>query len=393
MKKIGYVLADFPALSETFISTELHAVMARGHEVVPVIMRRGDVLPTQTSYALLVESAVYLDQVPHSVALGVLGRPGRRSLQGLRFALRQRAHSTKSLVWNAAKIAGVARGHGCDHLHAHFAWGAAAHAIVAARLIGATVSFVAHGADVYLSPEDLSLKLESADFAVAVCRDALEDMGKLCPHSRLRLVPCGVDPDCFRPSESGEESNGRLLYVGRLVEKKGVDGLLRALAAIPAAERPPVDAVGTGPQRNALESLAKHLGLDESVRFLGAQPAEWISYHGPHYQGLVAPFRVAANGDRDTGPLVVKEAIAMCLPVIATRLMGLRDIVTEDTGFLVPADDPAAMAHAVTAVARLTAPERTAMGARGRARILAHFSADEQGRLLSSLFESPAECT
>jgi colanic acid/amylovoran biosynthesis glycosyltransferase len=389
MKRIGYILADFPALSETFISSELQALMARGHEILPVIMRRPEVLTNQSTHAFLAERAVYLDQIPRAVALGVLGRFGRRSLDGLRFAVRQRAHSTKSLIWNAIKIAGVTRGHGCEHLHAHFAWGAAAHAIVAARLMGATVSFVAHGADIYQSPADLPLKLESADFVVAVCQDALEDLSKLCPDAHLQLVPCGVNLDVFRPSEGG--SNGRLLFVGRLVEKKGINDLLQALAVIPASQRPPVDIVGAGPRRDALELLARHLGLDESVRFLGARPAEWIARHGPHYQAFVSPFRIAADGDRDTGPLVVKEAMAMGLPVVATRLMGLKDIVTGDAGFLVSAGEPAALARAVSSAARLTAPQRAAMGAHGRRRILAHFSDGEQGRILSRLVECTAE--
>ena len=117
------------------------------------------------------------------------------------------------------RIAAIARKAGCDHLHAHFSGGAAAHAIVAARWIGASVSFVCHGHDVYAEPEDLPLKLAAADAVVAVCNDMALDLRALAPEATIATIPCGTDPEAFRPTTRSAPER-RLLFIGRLVETK-----------------------------------------------------------------------------------------------------------------------------------------------------------------------------
>src|SRR5690349_7386707 len=264
MKSIAYVLGTFPVLSETFVGNEMRAMAARGHGIVPIVLRR-PAGTHQTIDATLASRATYLDQIGRAAAPSVLAsvpvRAARSSARGLEFVRRQQALPSRSLLWNAAKIAAVARRRGCTHLHAHFAEGAAAHALVAARLIGATVSFVGHGYDVYGSPSDLETKLMAADFAVAVCGDMAADMRRLAPCARIETVPCGIDPLRFKPATGDEPDNGRLLFVGRLVEQKGVDDLLTALALLPPDRRPGLDIVGTGPLHIRLEQRVRSLGF------------------------------------------------------------------------------------------------------------------------------------
>jgi glycosyltransferase involved in cell wall biosynthesis len=272
-----------------------------------------------------------------------------------------------------AKAALAARQHRCDHLHAHFALPAAATAIVAAKLAGLTASFMAHGYDVYGTPADLALKLAAADFAIASCEDMRDDFLRLAPTAKVRLVSCGVDPTRFRPV-AGLARNGRLLAVGRLVEQKGYDVLLSALASLPAAERPKIDAVGGGELADSLSRDAAALGVADSIRFLGARSGGWIAAEGPAYLGFVAPYCITANGDRDTGPLVVREAMAMGLPVVASALMGMKETVTAQCGRHVPPRDVAALAAALKWLAALPENERLKMGAAGRRRVEAHYT-------------------
>lgn len=404
VKKIAYVLATFPVLSETFVGTEMRAMEARGHGIVPIVMRRPDPgMPMQAADADLAGRAVYLDSgncggfatgtsgvggITAAVSM-VCGRAGAvtRVTRALSFAGRQRGLPARSLVWNAARIAALAQRYGCGHLHAHFAGGAAAHALVAARLIGATASFVGHGHDVYGSPSDLEVKLLEADFAVAVCEDMAVDMRALAPGSRVETVPCGIDPGRFPPPPDGEQDNGRLLFVGRLVEQKGVDDLLAALALLPDDRRPGLDIVGTGPLRDRVEMLTAEAGLRD-VRLLGAQPGEWIAMHGPFYRAMVVPFRLGSGGERDTGPLVVKEAMAMRLPVISTSFMGVKDTVAADTGILVEPGDVGALAGAIRRVDDMSVAERRCMGWRGRRRVVDLFTAERQAERLSALVEA-----
>jgi len=386
LKTIGYVLANFPVLSETFVLTEMRAMIRRGHRVVPIIMSRVDaaIQPDTDDIAAL---ALYLDQLPHRGAAAVLLRSGAGLAKALHFVCAQRNLPRRSLLWSAARIAAVARAEGCAHLHAHFAQGGTAHAIVAARLIGAGASFVCHGHDVYQYPEDLVPKLSGADVVLAVCKDMLDDLTAIAPRARIVNAPCGVNVDRFQPRPA-LAPNHRLLFVGRLIEQKGVDDLLWALSQLPPDRRPALDIVGDGPLKGELMAMAVELGLGDGVSFKGPQPSTWIAEHGPAYTAFVGPFRPGADGLKDTGPLVVKEAMAMAVPVITTRLMGMKETVDPSSGFLAePGDRPSLLAMLERFLA-LSPDERRALGRGARARVLDRFTDAKQAETLSGLIEA-----
>lgn len=381
VKTIGYVLADFPVFSETFVGDEIRAVRRSGATAIPIVMnlRSGS---AQADDLALAREAELLSAELGGVALARLMSAPRMPGGAFRFVRNQSRLRARSLLWNGLKIASIARRTGCSHLHAHFAGGAAAHAIVAARIAGLSVSFVCHGHDVYAEPEDLDLKLCEANLVVAVCEDLASDLRALSPQAKIITVACGIDETLYKPRQDAGD-NGRMLFVGRLVEQKGFDDLLRALASIGQGE---IDVVGDGPMRHDYELEVARLGLSERVRFLGAQPREWLREFGPDYIGLVAPFKVASDGARDTGPLVVKEAMAMGLPVVSTRFMGVKEIVTPETGFLAtPADWPS-LASSINQLLQLSPTERIRMGRAARDRVTRLFTQDAQARALIAAF-------
>lgn len=380
---ILHVMAAFPVLSETFVSNEIRALRALGHRVVPLAL-------SAAHHACQPEDEAFRDETLHPRETGriaalapLLAQPARLA-RALDFARTQRGIRPRSLLLAGARVARAAQRHGCTHLHAHFAHSPAAIAIVAARLAGLTVSFTGHGFDVYgAAAADLPAKLAAADLAVAVCEDMADDFRSLAPRARIAMVPCGVDPERFRPAPQGRR-NGRLLAVGRLAPQKGYEVLLAALARLPAESRPVVDIVGAGELLAPLTARAGQLGLGESVRFLGARPAGWIAAEGPRYLGFVAPYVVTPDGDRDTGPLVVKEALAMGLPVVASALMGLKETVARECGRLVTPGDAAALAEALAWLAELPEAERRALGVAGRWRVQRRFSLAAQASGLAS---------
>ena len=385
MKVIGYVLADFPALSETFVGNEMRAMADRGHRVVPIIMHRLNG-PAQPEDVRLADQATTLGMARLSHAITAALRPGASATRALTFVARQKRLGRLSLLLNGLKVAAVARREGCTHLHAHFAGGAAAHAIVAARWIGATVSFIGHGHDIYSEPEDLAAKLTSVDFVIGTCADMVGDFESIVPEVKAYRIPCGTDPDRFQAINANED-NGRFLLVGRLVEQKGIDDLLHALALLP--ESVTVDIVGDGPLRNDLLKTAAELRLRPGrVNWLGSRPQSWIAAEGGKYLALVAPFKMAPNGERDTGPVVIKEAMAMGLPVIGTRFMGIKEMISAETGLLVEAGDVAGLAEAMQRMVSMAPEERRAMGAAGRHRVEARFTLHSQAQHLSAFVEA-----
>ncbi len=387
---IGYVLADFPVFSETFVGDEMRAMQARGHKIVPIVLRPQSE-PGQEADRELASSAYRLADIPTQTALSAATGVGARVLPALDFVRKQKLLPRTSLLANALKIAGVAKHHGCSHLHAHFSGGAAAHAIVAARAIGASVSFICHGHDVYSEPEDLPLKLHAANFVIATCADMAADLRKMAPGAKIVLSYCGVGLEKF-PLRVTPQTNGKLLFIGRLFPQKGVDDIIAALASLSPDERMPLDIVGDGPQRPALEMLAREKGLlESSVRFLGAKPRSWFAENGADYAALAAPFKTGPKGERDSGPTVIKEAMAMGLPVIASRYMGVKEMVVPGTGLLMEPGDVAGLAKSIAQVRSWTNEHRAEVIAKARTHMEAGFSLENQAAELSAFIEAAQE--
>lgn len=241
-----------------------------------------------------------------------------------------------------------------------------------------TCSFTGHGFDVYGSPFDLAAKLGGVDFAVAVCQDMATDFRGLSPQARLTTVHCGVDPGRFVPLAEGCDRNGRLLAIGRLSPQKGYEVLFAALALLPPERRPMIDVVGGGALLESMLLEVERVGVMAWINLLGPRNAGWIAEHGPRYSGFVAPYVITADGDRDTGPLVVKEAMSMGLPVVASALMGLKEIVSPETGRLVPPGDPQALAEAINWLSSMDETTRRRLGTTGRARVSELFTVEAQ---------------
>jgi glycosyltransferase involved in cell wall biosynthesis len=381
---IAYLVTHFPVLSETFIGDEIRAMQARGHRVTLIAMTPASG-PGQAVDQPLADKAIRLPEIPATVA----ARPtafAAGAPQALRFVRAQRMLPRRSLLWNAARIAGVVRDAGCAHVHAHFAGGAAAHAIVAARLARVSVSFIGHGHDIYAEPEDLPAKLGHADFALAPCEDMARDLRAMAPDALIRVVPCGIDADQFPFAESG--NNARLLFIGRLVPQKGVDDLLHALSDSGVPPSLCLDIAGDGPARVALEQRAETLGLADRVRFLGAQQRDWFRTNGAGYLAMAAPFKDGPNGERDTGPLVIKEAMAMGLPVISTRYMGVKEMVLPGMGLLVEPGDRQLLARALSAAMHWTDDERREMTRAARMHVERNFTLKAQAATLTQMMEA-----
>ncbi len=189
----------------------------------------------------------------------------------------------------------------------------------------------------------------------------LHDQG--VPPGQTHVVPNGTNPDRFYPRESSAlrqeldlSDRPLLLTVGRLVPRKGIDTVLRALSSVVEA-RPDVAYVvaGTGPDRARLEHLTAELGLREHVYFRGRVSHDAL----PDYYSAANVFVMPAREDPpdvEGFGLVFLEANACGTPVIGARVGGVPDAIQhEDTGLLVPPDDPAATAQALTRL--LTTPD------------------------------------
>ncbi len=206
--------------------------------------------------------------------------------------------------------------------------------------------------------------------AVIANSDGLADLARAhAPGQVVAVAPNGVDPVTFTPapesSRPDARSNGpvRLLLVGRLVHQKAVDVILNALASLPLSGRPVLTVVGDGPERGALEEQARRLGLGDAVTFAGWVARERLAETYRAHDVLVSPSRFEGMS------LVLQEAMACGLPVVATRIPGSEELVVDgETGLLVTPEDVAGLAAAIARFA--TAPDLIrAWGMAGRQRV------------------------
>jgi colanic acid/amylovoran biosynthesis glycosyltransferase len=159
------------------------------------------------------------------------------------------------------------------------------------------------------------------------------------PRERLRLYQLGVDIAAFSRGE--RSALAQVVMIGRFVEKKGFEYGLRAFAsALARGSRAELTMVGSGERESRYRALVQELGIAAHVRFAGALSPPAVAKTLSQADVLMAPSVVAANGDRESGVIVVKEASASEVAVLGTQHGGIPEIIEDGvTGYLVAERD------------------------------------------------------
>lgn len=213
--------------------------------------------------------------------------------------------------------------------------------------------------------------------------DLLKQLG--APTHRVHVHHIGVKLPAREALAQNDD--GYVLFVGRLVPKKGADVLLHAFAALPAELRGmPLVLVGDGPLRAELERLAHELHVN--VRFTGRLPSDQVATHIRNATLLCAPSKRAPDGDSEGLPMVVLEAGAWGVPVVAADHAGIRDAVADGVnGLIFPEADEKALAAALASLLRDTAGRR-ALGAAARDIVEERFDIVTQTAVLEDMYGS-----
>jgi glycosyltransferase involved in cell wall biosynthesis len=373
--RIAYLSTDYPAVSHTFIQREIHALEARGIEVVPITLNRapeGQLLTeldrSDAARTFVVKSASV--GVAVTLTITMLRHP-LATLRGIRRACggthgdltrirKQLLQFLEALlVWRHC------RAERCDGLHAHFgqvpatvAWFTAAFANDVRRSGRFTWSVTIHGWHEFVTEDTSRLadKLDAADGVVCISsftRSQLMRIGPASAWPKIDIVRCGLDLDDFafrgrRPPSTAPT----VVITARLSPEKGHLVLIQAVGRLRAAGTDVrVRCIGSGPFEADLREAAAAAGVTDLVEFVGA----------------LAPSAVAAAlRDADVFclpsfaeglPVSIMEAMAVGVPVVTTYISGIPELVVNDrTGWVVPAGDADALAAAVAAA--LTSPDR-----------------------------------
>lgn len=249
------------------------------------------------------------------------------------------------------------------------------HGVLAARLAGRVPCLaeeVGLSADIrsWLAQAVVRMIYRRASGIIGQSRAVCDDLRKAGVHHPVtRVIHNPVGPDFLLPPRPFPPGPRRLLSVGRLVPEKNFQLLLRAFAIVhPSHPRCSLVIVGDGPLREELKSEAAQLGLGQAVRFLGQQP------HDPQIFSSGEIFVMSSS--REGHPMAMLEAMAAGLPVLATRVGGIPEIMQAEDGcgHLVPPNDIAAMAAAMKNLLMASPQKLDAMGRRASAKVRQEFS-------------------
>ncbi len=427
-QSIAYVLMGYPRMSELFIASEIARVEEQGTRLRLIVLKPSDEPHHHPVVDRIKAHPVYLqdftnlsdrsfirwlrDNLPE--ALGPIRRVARRHPLRLaritgwaaaqawrdRRGLRPRAVYAKEWMRAAAVADELSRGDSVTHLHAHFAHGTTTVTWWAAHLANLPFSFTGHAKDIYQIDQNpnglLTRKMRSAKFVVT-CTDAnRHHLQSIAPGRPVHLMYHGLNADFARlltkaaPVDALPHHPDRLrvISVGRLVEKKGFDVLVDAIAllvergiAISAAI-----AGESGDHESAIRERVTAAGLDDRIEFLGtlSQADLFDEYRRSSVFALAC--RITDDGDRDGIPNVLMEAMAAGLPVVSTAVSGIPELIDNDVnGLLVPSEDAPALADAIWRLAKDPALSHRLAHA-GAATIAERFDGEVLAHHLAALF-------
>lgn len=363
---LGMILKGYPRISETFILNEISLLEELGlsihifsmrrpresfsHSIVKRIKARVDYLPETflTSLPLLLPPNLLLAAKSPESYKAAFTSACRRFLRSKKMATFKHFFQAGYLVEKLLPESNI------SHFHAHFAHSPTSVAFFANLLCGIPFSFTAHAKDIYTSnPDQLAEKMDMAKFVVTCTEYNKNYLSRIADSSKQSVyrIYHGIDIELFSNSNVNISPKPpyRILTVSRLTAKKGLPTVFRALGILrDKGISFQHTLIGDGEDRKEILELVKSLKLGSNTRWLGAQTQDVVIEEYSNSDIFVIGSEIAASGDRDGIPNVCVESMAMGIPVVATRVSAIPELIeNEKTGLLVEPGNPAEMAIAM----------------------------------------------
>ena len=378
---IGYIISRFPKISETFILNEMLALRKLDLEIelYPLIHEKEpcrhpgvEAMLPHTRYLKLLSTSLL------GAHVACLARQPRRYLATWGLILRGYARSPKRLpnaivvMLKSIAMASQIRQQGINRIHTHWATYPALCAWVIKRLHGIPYSFTTHAHDIFVDRTMLREKMEEAEFVVTISdynrQFLIRQIGETAA-AKVRVIRLGVDLERFASPACDKAALPpfRMVCVATLKDYKGHAHLLDACAILRKQGVPFVcECIGDGDLRPQIERRIAELGLTGHVHLLGFQTADKVLRHLAAAHCMVLPSIITGRGKMEGIPVAIMEAMAMRLPIVASAISGIPEIVANGVnGILVEPGNAGELAAALQNIYRN--PEMAlAMGEAGR---------------------------
>ena len=350
--KVAYLAPELPALSATFVYNEIFQLEKLGLDVATFSVHDNQAVFSDPNLQDLKTRTHFLYQTPLFLVISdqikILLKQPTSYIKGLVFLIKDIIKSgvftrlSMGMLYRffySASLANQLIKKNCEHIHVHFAHVPTDLAMYAATLAGIDYSVTAHANDMFQRGWLLKEKVERAKFFITISeynRQFLIAQGT--DGNKITVLHCGVDPAQFSLREGFIPSViPKIGVVARLVEKKGIDHLINAVAHLKKRGKPyQLTIVGDGPLLDEHQTLANSLGLSsKEVTFLGAIDHQEIASFIKSLDVFVLPCQKDSSGDMDGIPVVLMEAMLSGVPVISTPLSGIPELIIQDeTGLL-----------------------------------------------------------
>jgi len=364
--RIAVVLKGYPRLSETFIAQELLGLEQRGCRLDIHSLRAPYDPATHPIHDEIAASVNYLPEYLWRAPFRVLrGWWRARKLPGYKAARQAfREDYRRDRTPNRIRRFGQACVLACDlrpdtgMIYAHFLHTPASVARYAAKIRDLPFAVSAHAKDIWTTPDwEKAEKIHDAVWLTTCTAYGADHLRELvgADAGKVLLQYHGLDFTRFAPAEVPAEHNGpvRIASVGRLVEKKGYDDLLDALARLPGDLDWQFDHIGGGALEQQMTAHAARLGLSNHITWRGRQPQSDVKSLLARADIFVLASKIAGDGDRDGLPNVLMEAQAMGVACVSTAVSAIPELIVDgETGRLVPPGDPEALTQAINDLAR-----------------------------------------
>jgi colanic acid/amylovoran biosynthesis glycosyltransferase len=395
-------MSRFPALSETFILREMTELERQGWEIrlYPLIFQREPIIHEDArGWMGRARRSSLMSRPVAAASLRRLARGGRGASALWLRALRESRSSFNlftrvlALFPQATYMAQQMQREGVTHIHAHYATHPALVAWLIHHLTNVSYSVTVHAHDIFVHEAMLATKLRDASFVASISeynRDYLSRVVGPWIREKTEIVHCGIEPDRYMPRNvpRGADEPLEIISTGSLRAYKGHPYLIEACAILRSRGVPfRCRIIGEGEERPALERMIREAGLEQQVLLLGAQSQEAVAGLLSSAHCYAQPSTITPSGKMEGIPVSIMEALACKLPVIATAISGIPELVRPgDTGILVPPADAAALADALTFVYQ-NQESAHEMAARGREHVLREFSLAPNVARLAGLFQ------
>jgi glycosyltransferase involved in cell wall biosynthesis len=408
-KKIVVLLKGYPRLSETFIAQELLGLEKSGLALELVAMRRPTDKKRHPVHDEIKAPVSYLPEYLHEEPIRVLKalwacrkRPGfGKAFKRFLCDLRHDFNRNRVRRFGQAAVLATEWPDNGGWLHVHFIHTPASVGAYTHLLTGTPWTISAHAKDIWTSSDrDLSRKLDSARWAVTCTASGYEHLRNLAADKgSVHLSYHGLDLtrfphfDAERPINDGSDPEHPItvLSVGRAVEKKGIDILLKALAALPPTLHWQLVHIGGGEKLESLKTLSSSLGLTDKVTWKGAMDQKEVLDHYRKADLFALACRITQDGDRDGLPNVLVEAASQKLACLSTNISGIPEFfVSGENGLLTNQEDVSAFTTALQTL--ITDPAlRARLGASAEQKVRTAFDNNTSIAHLKSLFEQEWE--